>query len=155
MGWIVAELVRASRARIRQAESRDMAAVESWRAVHFAEMAARGSRREVLGQTDFSTAAWVVYTDAQDRAIAAMGFRDEGKVRWVTDLYAVSGKAGLRGGMILGALVEEMSDRDGYEIRGSTDPENTDYLQHLLRRGYEIVSVEFRRVARVNREECR
>jgi hypothetical protein len=41
-----------------------------------------------------------------------------------------------------------MSDRDGYEIRGDTDPENTDYLGHLLRRGYEIVSIEFRRPVR-------
>ena len=66
----------------------------------------------------------------------------------MTDIFAAQGKAGLRGGMILARLVEEMSDRDGYEMRGATDPENTDYLEHVLRRGYEITAIEFRRVPR-------
>lgn len=133
---------------MRQAEERDFPAIESWRAAHFLEMAARGSKRPVTEQADLSSAAWVVYCDEDDQPLAAMGFRDEPQIkrRWVSDLYAASGRAGLRAGMILGRMVEEMSDSDGYEVHGLTDPENTDYLQHLVGRGYEITSIAFRRV---------
>ena len=140
------------RDRVRQARWMDFEVIDTWRALHFAEMgrrrrAAGAQALEVIGQANYSTASWAVYVDEDDFPLAAIGFRDvpEERVRNVTDLYAERSKAGLRAGEMLGRMVEAMSDRDGFEIRGSTDPENTDYLSHLLPRGYEIVAVEFRR----------
>jgi hypothetical protein len=52
-------------------------------------------------------------------------------------------------GVMLGRFVEQMSDVQGYEIRGNTDPGNVKYLDLLLRRGYEITAVHFRRRPRV------
>lgn len=141
----------AAHPKIRQAEWRDFPAIEGWRAAHFLEMEARGNKRGVVGQTEFSTACWAVYVDADDKPLAAIGFIDypESKQRRATDLFASATKAGKRAGVILVGMLEEMSDRDGYEIRGGTDPENVDYLKHVLARGYEITSIEFRRSAHV------
>ena len=146
--------------RIRQARWSDFAVIDGWRSAHFAEMRRRqpaGERaREVVGQAEFATAAWAVYTDEQDVPLAAIGFRDEPQARrrLVTDLYSERSRSGLRAGEMLGRMVEAMSDRDGFEIRGSTDPENTDYLMHLLSRGYEVVAVEFRRRSRGIEQQC-
>lgn len=134
--------------RIRQATWDDFALIEGWRAAHFLEMEARGNKRGVVGQAEFSTACWAVYTDAEDKPLAAIGFIDypQEKQRRATDLFASATRAGKRAGVVLVAMLEEMSDQDGFEIRGATDPENTDYLKHVLARGYEITSIEFRRV---------
>lgn len=136
--------------RIRQARWEDFTLIAAWRAAHFLEMEARGSRRGVSEQTDFSTACWAVYVDAQDKPLAAMGFIDQPheKVRRATDLYAAPSRAGKRAGVVLVAMLEAMSDEDGYTILGRTDPENIDYLGHVLKRGYELTAIEFRRVPR-------
>jgi hypothetical protein len=107
------------RDRVRQARWTDFEVIDTWRALHFAEMgrrrrAAGAQALEVIGQANYSTAAWAVYVDEEDFPLAAIGFRDvpEERVRNVTDLYAERSKAGLRAGEMLG-LRDTRLDRSG------------------------------------------
>lgn len=137
-----------SHARIRQARTEDFAAIEAWRTAHFMKMAKRrGDDKPIIEQADLSTAAWAVYVDKNDEAIAAVGFRDRPNenIRWGTDIYHAPTLGGLRAGLALGRMLEAMSDADGYTIYGETDPENLEYIEHLQQRGYEICLVQFRR----------
>lgn len=135
---------------LREAIPEDFPVIESWRAAHFLEMQARQkNRREVIGQTQLEDACWLVY-EHDGVPAAAIGFRDDLGVRYVTDLFAASGKARL--GWRLGALIEQMADDLGLEIRMSTDPENWHFLRILRQRGYEVAAIHLTRRACHRRE---
>lgn len=137
--------------KIRQAKVSDFDAIQVWRDQHFERMLARKAHPAALiRQATFATAAWAVYVNELDEPIAAVGFRDDPvkKIRWGTDVFTAPTPAGLRAGLALGRMLEAMSDADGYTIYGETDPENVEYLEHLMRRGYERTLVQFRRTPR-------
>ena len=125
---------------IRPATFGDWPDIATWRNRHFEALGVR----EVTGQAGLCDAAWLVY-ERRGQPVAAIAFRDdaERRVRHVTDLYGAPGHA--LAGEALGAYVEGMSDFDGYEIVGSTDPGNAKYLELLLTRGYEVTAIHFRR----------
>lgn len=133
---------------IRPLRRHEWSTVAAWRAAHFADMASRQEHlRPVKGQRGFDDAAWMGL-EKRGTLVAALSFTqdEQQRIRWCHDLYAAPSNA--LAGLALGDWFERKADADGYEIRGSTDPENVKYLELLMRRGYEIVAVEFRRVPR-------
>jgi len=132
---------------IRFARYEEWGLIESWRNEHFLNMYRAGSRRPVLGQKGFRDAIWLVL-ERRGKAVAALSYTqmDKPAMRFVHDMYAAPGHS--VAGLALGEYFERYCDHDGFEMRGSTDPENIAYLRFLLRRGYEITTVHFRRVPR-------
>lgn len=125
----------------------DFVHIEAWRAAHFLEMQARQATvRPVTGQAGIDDAAWLVI-ERDGRPVAAASFRDdaEAKVRRAGDLYAASGF--VHDGHRLARMLEAMSDDLGYDLWVSTDPENTQYLRILEKRGYEKAAVHYVRRA--------
>jgi hypothetical protein len=131
---------------IRVATEADWPAIESWRAGHFLEMAARmNAPRPVTGQRTLHDAEWLVL-EKDGRAVSATSFTVEDGVCIGHDLYAASGH--VLDALALGRALESMCDREGWELRAHTDPENTAYIRILLKRGFVPVSIEFKRAAK-------
>jgi hypothetical protein len=128
---------------IRVATESDWPAIEAWRAGHFLEMAARMKvPRPVTGQRTLTDAQWLVL-EKDGRAVAATSFTVEGDVCVAHDLYAASGH--VLDALALGRALEGMCDREGWELRARTDPENTAYVNILAKRGFVPVAIEFLR----------
>lgn len=128
---------------IRVATEADWPSIESWRAGHFLEMAARMKiPRPVTGQRTLTDAEWLVL-EKDGRAVAATSFTVEEGVCFGHDLYAASGH--VLDALALGKALEGMCDREGWELRAHTDPENTAYLRVLQERGFVPVSIELKR----------
>lgn len=131
---------------IRIATEADWPAIESWRAGHFLEMAARMKiPRSVTGQKDLTNAEWIVI-ERDGRPVAATSFTVEDDVCFGHDMYAASGH--VLDGLALGRALEAMCDREGWELRAHTDPENTAYIRILKGRGFVHVSSEYKRAPR-------
>ena len=128
---------------IRIATETDWPAIESWRAGHFLEMAARMDvPRPVTGQRTLLDAEWLVL-EKDGRPVAAASFTVEDGVCAGHDLYAASGH--VLDALALGRALEGMCDREGWELRAHTDPENSAYIRILLARGFVPVSIEYKR----------
>ncbi len=128
---------------IRIATEADWPSIEAWRAGHFLEMAARQKiPRPVTGQRGLTDAEWLVL-EKNGRPVAATSFTIEDGVCIGHDLYAASGH--VLDGLALGKALEGMCDREGWELRAHTDPENTAYIRVLLKRGFVPVSIEYKR----------
>lgn len=136
-------------AAIRRATPADWPLIEVWRATHYLEIAARQTPppRPVTGQRGLSDACWVVY-ERRGKPVAAFSFTDDEatRIRTIHDLYGAQGFGVST--LALGKVIEDMSDRDGYEIRCTTDPENLKFVDTLLRRGYEVTAIELKRQPR-------
>lgn len=126
---------------MRYATVDDWPAIESWRAGHFARI----SPRPVTGQRGLEDAIWIV-ADRGGVATAAASFQIFENVLHGYDLYGADGH-GLDA-LALGRLLERIADAEGLELRATTDPENDGYLQILLKRGYEVTSIELKRKPR-------
>ena len=100
-----------------------------------------------MGQFGFDDAVWLV-VDKDGQPVAAASYTDDDVRKWriVHDLYGAEGHA--LAALALGEVLERFCDDQGYELRGTTDPENGHYLRVLMRRGYELTAVEYRRVPR-------
>lgn len=133
---------------VRVAERTDWPLIEAWRTAHFKEIAKKSRViRGVIGQHGFDDAVWIVM-DRYGKTVAALSYTDDEQegIRWIWDLYAEEGHS--LAGLALYETIERMCDERGYEVRGRTDPENIKFLKLVVRRGYELVSVEFRRQPR-------
>lgn len=126
---------------IREATEADWPLIEQWRDDHYAEIAFRqaGEPRPVTGQCGFLDAVWMVL-EREGQAVAATAFRDDGTVRYGKAMYAAPGH--VHDGMRLAKWLERMCDDQGMELRANTDPENIEYIELLVKRGFEICSVE-------------
>ena len=130
---------------VREARRHEWSAIESWRKLHFSNLA---THRPITGQKGYDDALWLV-VERHGRPVAACSYTDnaQAKQRFVHDLYAAPGH--IFAALYLGEILEMLCDKQGYEIRGKTDPENLKFLQVLLQRGYEMTAIEYRRPPRV------
>lgn len=138
-------------AMIRALREDEFCLIEEWRSSHFAAIHVKSNMyRPIVGQRGFSDAFWVCI-DRKGKPVAAASFTDEGRYRWVHDLYGAPGD-GLAA-LALAEAIERMCDSDGVELRGDTDPENVAFIRILLTRGYDLTRVGFRRPPRVASEK--
>ena len=128
---------------IRYATHEDWAAIESWRSAHFARI----SPRPVTGQRRLEDTTWLV-VEKDGKPVAATSFDVLPADRLVVahDLYAAEGH--VLDGLKLGRLLEDLADNEGFELRARTDPENVAYFRLLLKRGFEVTSIELIRQPR-------
>ena len=133
---------------IRQAKPSDWPFIESWRAGHFLEMAARMKYpRPVTGQKKLGEAIWVVMErEGVPTAAASFETDEDARITFFYDLYAASGH--VLDALALGKMLEEMCDKNRLEMRISTDPENHKYIRLMEKRGYVPVSLELKRQPR-------
>lgn len=127
---------------IRLATESDWPLIRLWRAAHFVEMQRRGCKRAIEGQRGLSEAVWLV-VESDGLPVAATSYLDHGDTRFAHDLYAAEGH--VMDGLRLGKWLERQCDALGLELRATTDPENTEYVRLLQRRGFEMTSIELRR----------
>jgi hypothetical protein len=129
--------------RIRPAIPSDWPAIESWRAGHFLEMAARMKiPRPVTNQSTLDDGQWIVL-ERDGKPVAATSFSIHDGTCFAQDLFAASGH--VIDGLTLGRELEKMCDREGWEMRAQTDPENTTYLRILQKRGFTVSAIELKR----------
>lgn len=103
-----------------------------------------------VNQRSLETAVWLVYGSPARAAISFLDDHDR-RIRFAFDLYREESARGITAALALLDYVENEADAKDYDLRGTTDADNIEYLFHVLDRGYDIYEVLFRRPRRSER----